>query len=47
MEVLSFMIPVALFMGGCWLAIFLWALHSGQFDDPEGAAHRILEDDHD
>ena len=47
MDVLTFMIPIALLMGGCWLAGFLWALKSGQFDDPEGAASRILEDDND
>lgn len=27
------------------LVAFLWALRSGQFDDLEGAAYRILEDD--
>lgn len=45
MEVLTWLIPVALLMGGAWLAVFMWALRSGQFDDPEGAASRILEDD--
>lgn len=45
MNVLVFMIPVALVMGGCWLFGFMWALGNGQFDDPEGAASRILEDD--
>ena len=30
---------------GKTLAAFLWALRSGQFDDPEGAAERILLDD--
>lgn len=45
MDVLTFMIPMALLMGGAWLVSFLWALKSGQFDDPEGSANRILEDD--
>lgn len=45
MDVLIYMIPVALIMGGAWLVSFLWALRNGQFDDPEGAASRILEDD--
>jgi cbb3-type cytochrome oxidase maturation protein len=27
------------------LAAFLWALHSGQYDDPDGSAGRILFDD--
>lgn len=45
MDVLTWLIPVALSMGGAWLAVFMWALRSGQFDDPEGAASRILQDD--
>ena len=41
------LIPVALLLGGIGLAGFLWALKSGQFDDLDGAANRILfeEDD--
>ena len=39
------LIPVALVLGGIGLAGFLWALRSGQFDDLDGAAHRILFDD--
>lgn len=39
------LIPVALFLGLLGLAGFIWALKSGQFDDPEGAAARILMDD--
>jgi len=45
MDILVWLIPLALAMGGAWLGIFMWALRSGQFDDPEGAASRILEDD--
>ena len=45
MDILVWMIPMALLMGGVWLAGFMWALKSGQFDDPEGAASRILEED--
>lgn len=45
MNILAWMIPMALLMGGLWLGGFLWALKSGQFDDPEGAASRILQDD--
>ena len=26
-------------------AVFWWSVHSGQFDDLEGPAHRILADD--
>jgi len=47
MNGLFFLIPVALVLGLLGLAAFLWALKSGQFDDLEGAALRILEDDED
>ena len=47
MEVLVFLIPIALFLGGLGLAGFLWSLRSGQFDDLDGAAMRILNDDTD
>ena len=48
MNIILVLIPVALFLGGIGLAAFLWALKSGQFDDLEGAAERILiEDDED
>lgn len=42
---LLLLIPAALFLGALGLAAFLWALRSGQFDDMDGAAHRILADD--
>ena len=42
---LLFLIPVALTLGLAGLAAFFWALRSGQFDDPEGAANRILIED--
>ncbi|MAI89583.1 cbb3-type cytochrome oxidase assembly protein CcoS [Ponticaulis sp.] len=45
MTALLFLIPVALFMGLMGLAAFLWSLRSGQFDDPQGAAERILHDE--
>ena len=44
---LLYLIPVALFLGGLGLAAFIWSLRSGQYDDLEGAAHRILLDDED
>lgn len=47
MNGLLILIPIALFLGLLGLGAFLWALKSGQFDDLEGAAHRILEDDED
>jgi cbb3-type cytochrome oxidase maturation protein len=45
MTVLIYLIPIALFLGLCGLAAFLWSLKSGQYDDLEGAAHRVLFDD--
>lgn len=45
MTVLLFLIPIALAMGGLGLAAFLWALKSGQYEDMDGAARRILFDD--
>ena len=45
MNVLVYLVPAALLLGGLGLAAFLWSLRSGQFDDPEGDAARILLDD--
>ena len=45
MNVLVYLVPIALALGGLGLAAFLWALKSGQFDDLEGAAWRVLSDD--
>jgi len=42
---LAFLIPIALFMGLAGLAAFMWSMRSGQYDDMDGAAHRILIDD--
>jgi cbb3-type cytochrome oxidase maturation protein len=39
------LIVLSLPLGGAALALFLWALRSGQYDDLEGAANRILYDD--
>jgi cbb3-type cytochrome oxidase maturation protein len=36
---------MALLLGLTGLAAFLWSLRSGQYDDVEGAAVRILDDD--
>ncbi|MGA7487431.1 MAG: cbb3-type cytochrome oxidase assembly protein CcoS [Xanthobacteraceae bacterium] len=45
MNVLVYLVPMALLLGVTGLAAFLWSLRSGQYDDVEGAALRILEDD--
>ena len=45
MNSLIFLVPLALLLGGSALAAFLWSLRSGQYDDLDGAAERILLDD--
>jgi cbb3-type cytochrome oxidase maturation protein len=47
MSALIYLIPAALLLGLLGLGAFLWALKSGQFEDLDGAAHRILLDDED
>ena len=47
MSALVWLIPIALFLGLLGLAAFVWALKSGQFEDLDGAAERILFDDDD
>lgn len=47
MNILVFLIPAALLLGLLGLGAFLWSLKSGQYDDLEGAAERILFDDED
>jgi cbb3-type cytochrome oxidase maturation protein len=45
MSGLLLLIPIALALGLAGLLTFLWALRSGQFEDLDGAAGRILFDD--
>ena len=45
MTALLYLIPIAVLLGLLGLGAFLWALKSGQFDDLDGAANRILFDD--
>ncbi len=45
MSVLVFLIPIALLMGLIGLGAFIWALRSGQYEDLDGEALRVLEDD--
>jgi len=42
---LALLIPVALGLGLAALGAFFWTVRSGQFDDLDGAALRILIDD--
>ena len=45
MNVLVYLIPMAVGLGLIGLFGFLWALRSGQYSDVEGAALRVLSDD--
>lgn len=44
MTALAWLIPMALGLGVLGLGAFIWAMRSGQFEDLEGAAWRVLED---
>jgi cbb3-type cytochrome oxidase maturation protein len=45
MSILWLLIPISLLLGGLGLALFFWALRSGQYEDVAGAAERILSDE--
>ena len=45
MNALIYLIPIALTLGAAGLIAFFWALKNGQFEDLDGAAHRVLRDD--
>jgi cbb3-type cytochrome oxidase maturation protein len=45
MTVILYLLMASVVLGGGGLGIFLWSLRSGQYDDLEGAANRILFDD--
>jgi cbb3-type cytochrome oxidase maturation protein len=47
MEMLSYLIPISLGLGGLGLGAFFWTLRTRQYDDPEGDANRILTGDYD
>jgi len=45
MNVLIYLVPIALGLGLIGLAAFLWSLRNGQYEDLEGAALRVLSDE--
>jgi cbb3-type cytochrome oxidase maturation protein len=45
MNVIVYLLPLALMLGFLGLAAFMWSLRAGQFDDLEGAGFRVLSDD--
>lgn len=44
MEIIYLLIPLSIVLVGLIIAGFLWAVNSGQFDDLQGPAYRILQD---
>jgi cbb3-type cytochrome oxidase maturation protein len=47
MDVLIYLVPMALTLGLIGLGAFLWSMKTGQFDDLDGAAWRAIMDDDD
>lgn len=45
MEIIYLLIPLSLVLIGVIVWALFWAIRSGQFDDMEGPAHRVLMDD--
>ena len=45
MTALVFLVTIALFLGLLGLVAFFWALKNGQYEDIDGAAWRVLQDD--
>jgi cbb3-type cytochrome oxidase maturation protein len=47
LSALIYLIPISLLLGAIGLGAFLWSLQSGQYDDLDGAAARVIADDDD
>jgi len=47
MDILYLLIPISLIIVAIAVWVFMWAIRSGQYEDLEGPAHRILMDDDD
>ncbi|MGB7317015.1 MAG: cbb3-type cytochrome oxidase assembly protein CcoS [Planktotalea sp.] len=47
MNVLTYLIPISLILGGLGLAAFIYSVRTKQYDDPDGNAARILSDEWD
>lgn len=44
MTALLWLIPLTLVLGLAGLVLFIWSVRSGQYDDLDAAAYRILDD---
>ncbi|VAV89963.1 Type cbb3 cytochrome oxidase biogenesis protein CcoS, involved in heme b insertion [hydrothermal vent metagenome] len=47
MNVLIYLIPISLLLGGIGLVAFVYTVRSNQYDDPDGDSRRILSDEWD
>jgi len=47
MEVIYGLLPGMLILGVVGVVVFIWAVKTGQYDDLDGAGHRVLLDDED
>ncbi|MGD8570246.1 MAG: cbb3-type cytochrome oxidase assembly protein CcoS [Gammaproteobacteria bacterium] len=47
MEVIYALIPAMIVLGLVMVGVLVWAVRSGQYDDLEGDAYRIIMDDDD
>lgn len=47
MNILAYLIPISLVLGGVGLLAFVYTVRSNQYDDPEGDSQRILSDEWD
>ena len=45
MGTIFYLIGIGLFVGFAAWFLFIWAVKSGQFDDPEAPKYRMLDDD--
>jgi cbb3-type cytochrome oxidase maturation protein len=45
MSVIYLVLPIAIFLAGAFVAAFIWATRSGQYDDMDSPAKRMLNDD--
>lgn len=45
MNILVLMIPIALLLGFGFVMAFAWAVETGQYEDTETPAHRMLENE--
>lgn len=45
MSVLYLVVPLAILLAGVFVALFIWAARSGQFDDVDTPAQRAVHED--